>query len=270
MTKGFCLKLVVCMGFVFSLFLFSSPQILTAQNSIPKGNVIGFIYAKDGTTPLEGALVKFKNLTSGSMFISSKTDGYGIFKLEGIESGMYSYGVVTEQGDFNADSLVGLKVGENETAKLSISLDPYDKEEAEAISEIYKEQEKNGEALIGTIADFNPNTRLAQVQVVKGVLQINDKIHARGKSTNFYQDVDTLMVGTARTKRVLKGQTGSLKLERNAQAGDLVYVVPAKRVFPIFLAPLGIAAVIGGNEAVTYGIMKIKDQQEPVSAIRNQ
>jgi hypothetical protein len=126
------------------------------------------------------------------------------------------------------------------------------------VAEVTQDQEKNGEALIGMIADFNPSTRMAQVQVVKGVLNANDKIHTKGKSTNFYQDAGTLMLGSAKAKRVLKGQTGTLKLERNAQTGDLVYVVPAKKAFPIFLAPLGIAAVIGGNEAVTYGIFKIK------------
>jgi hypothetical protein len=61
----------------------------TARKNITRGNVIGFICAKDGTTPLMGAAVKFKNLTSGSMFSSSKTDGCGIFNLEGIESGIY-------------------------------------------------------------------------------------------------------------------------------------------------------------------------------------
>ena len=267
MNKGVYVKSAVVVGVVACLFLLS-PRFLTAQDNLPKGNIVGFLDAKDGTTPMEGAVLRFKNLTSGSIFISSKTDGYGIFKLEGIESGLYTYGVETEKGDFNADSFVGLKVGENETAKLSIALDPYDKEGAEAISEVYNEQEKNGEALIGTIASYNPNTRLAQVQVLKGMLRLNDKIHARGKSTNFYQDVDLLMVGNNKTKRVLKGQTGTVKLDKSAQSGDLVYIVPARRVFPIFLAPLGVAAVIGGNEAVTYGIMKIKDQGEPVSAIR--
>ncbi|MFZ2054477.1 MAG: hypothetical protein WAU81_09790 [Candidatus Aminicenantales bacterium] len=269
MNKGVCTRFAAVVGVFACLFFLSSPQFLIAQDNIPKGNVIGFLYAKDGTTPLQGAVVKFKNLTSGLMLTSSTSDGYGIFKLEGIESGLYTYGVVTEQGDFNADSFVGLKVGENETAKLSIALDPYEEDAAEAISEVYRDQEKNGEALIGTIADFNPNTRLAQVQIVKGVLQVNDKIHARGKSTNFYQDVGVLMIGSNKARRVLKGQTGTLKLEQNAQSGDLVYVVPAKKIFPLFLAPLGIAAVIGGNEAVTYGILKIKDHQTPVSAIIN-
>ena len=268
MIRGVYVKSAVVVGIFACLFLVTSPQSLTAQDNLPKGNIIGFLYAKDGTTPLEGAVLKFKNLTSGSIFISSKTDDYGIFKLEGIESGLYTYGVETEKGDFNADSFVGLKVGENETAKLSIALDPYDKEAAEAISEVYKEQEKSGEALIGTIASYNPNTRMAQVQVVKGMLQLNDKIHARGKSTNFYQDVDVLMFGNNKTKRILKGQTGTMKMEKSAQSGDFVYLVRAKRIFPIFLAPLGVAAVIGGNDAVTYGIMKIKDQGEPVSAIR--
>ena len=268
MNKGVRVRLSVCMGFVFSLFLFSSPQNLTAQNSIPKGNIIGFIFAKDGTTPLEGAVVKFKNLTSGTLFVSSKSDGYGIFKLKGIESGIYSYGVVTEQGDFNADNLVGLRVGENETAKLSIAVDPYEKEVAEAVSEVNQDLEKNGEALVGMIADFNASTRMAEVQVVKGVLQVNDRIHAKGKSTNFYQDIDTLMLGYANTKRVLKGQTGTLKMEQNAQAGDMVYVVPDKKLFPLFLIPLGVAAVIGGSEAVSYGIMKVKDQAIPASPKR--
>lgn len=256
------------LSLLLALTLLLSPVYSSAGES-PKGNVIGFLYAKDGTTPLEGAVVKFKNLTSGIVFESTKSDSYGVFKVQGIEKGIYTYGVVTGEGDFNADNLVGLKVGENETAKLSIAVDPYDKEVAEAVSETYQEQEKSGEALVGMIADFNPNTRLAQVQVVKGVLQVNDRIHAKGKSTNFYQDIDLLMVGTSKTKRVLKGQTGTMKLEQNVQTGDLVYVVPAKRIFPLFLVPLGVAAVIGGNEAVSYGIMKIKDQMEPASPKRD-
>ena len=255
----------ICLVIVFLYVLL--PVTVGAQN-VPKGNVIGFLYAKDGTTPLEGATVKFKNLSSGTVFDSSKTDKYGIFKVQGVEKGVYTYGIVTPEGNFNAENLVGLKIGENETAKLSIALDPYDKETVEAFAEISQDQEKNGEALIGMIADFNPGTRLAQVQVVKGVLQVNDKIHAKGKSTNFYQDVDTLMVGSTKTKRVLKGQTGTLELKQSAQTGDLVYSVPSKKIFPFFLAPLGIAAIVGGNEAVTYGIMRIKDQAIPASAIK--
>ena len=259
------LKKIPCVWILVIFLLSPFAAVASGAQAGLKGNIVGFLYDRDGTTPLEGAVVKFKSLTSGTIYESTKSDTYGIFKVQNVESGVYTYGVAAEQGDYKADGIVGFKINENETAKLSIALNPYEKEVAAAVSEIYKEQEKNGEALIGTIADFNPSTRLAQVQVVKGVLQVNDRIHARGKSTNFYQDVDTLMVGTAEAKRVLNGQTGTLKMEQDAQAGDLVYVVPAKKLFPFFLAPLGIAAVIGGSEAVSYGIMKIKDQAIPAS-----
>jgi hypothetical protein len=259
---------------LFGVFLIASLLLLSSLYSraenLPKGNVIGFLYAEDGTTPLAGAIVKFKNLTSGMVFESSKSDSYGIFKVQGIEKGLYTYGVVTPEGDFNADNLVGLKVGENETAKLSIAVDPYGKELADAISEVNQELEKNGEALIGMIADFNQSTRMADVQVVKGVLQVNDRTHIKGKATDFYQDVDLLLAGVSETKRVIKGQTGTLKLEQPAQAGDMVYVAPNtnKKLFPLFLIPLGAAAVIGANENVSYGIMKIKDQAIPASPKR--
>jgi hypothetical protein len=254
---------VICLILAFLLF-----PVCSVASQTTKGNVIGFLYAKDGTTPLEGAVVKFKNLASGTVFESSRSDSFGVFKLQGVERGVYTYGVVTADGEFNADGPVGLNVGENEIAKLSIALDPYEEGVAEGISEISQEQGKSGEALVGMIADYNPGTRMAQIQVVKGVLQVNDRIHTKGKSTNFYQDVDLLLVGVGKTKRVLKGQTGSLQLAQNAQAGDMIYVVPGKKAFPIFLIPLGVAAVIGGNETVTYGIVKVKDQADPASPIK--
>jgi hypothetical protein len=257
MNKGVRVKLLFIL-ITFAFFVFFSPHFLTAE-SVAKGNIVGFLYAKDGTTPLEGGIVKFKNLTSGTVFESSKSDTYGIFKLQGIESGVYTYGVLTSDGDFNADNLVGIRIQENETAKLSIALNPYGKEEASAVSEIYKEQEINGESLVGTIADFNPNTRIAQIQVVKGLLRLKDKIHAKGKATDFYQEVNVLMAGNSSAKQVLPGQIASVKLDRKAAQGDLVYVVRNKNLFPLVLAPLGAATILAASTGVNYGIVKIND-----------
>jgi hypothetical protein len=268
MRKGVRYNLVF-LGLVFALGLVLSADFSAAQDK-GKGNVIGFLYAKDGTTPLPGAVVKFKNLTSGTVYESLKSDNYGIFKLQGIESGVYIYGVVTEEGDYNAESFVGLKIDENDTAKLSIALDPYEKEVAEAVSEIIKEQETSGEALVGTIADFNSGTKMAQVQVVKGMLRVKDKIHAKGRTTDFYQNVNVLRFGSSAAKQLLKGQTGTVQLSQQANKGDLVFVVNNNRkVMPFFLAPIGVAAVIAGNTAVTYGIVIIPEGTRPVSAKRN-
>jgi len=252
----------------FALFLFTAPYFFAAE-TVAKGNIIGFLYAKDGTTPLEGGIVKFKNLTSGAVIESSKSDSNGIFKVQGIESGIYTYGVLTPDGDFNADNLVGFKIQENETAKMSIAVNPYSKEEASAVSQIYKDQEVTGESLVGTVADFNPSTQIAQVQIVKGLLRVKDKIHAKGKTTDFYQQVSVLMAGSSSARQVLPGQTASVKLERKAVQGDLIYVVVKKNLFPLFLAPLGIASILAGSSAVNYGIVKINDELIPVSAHKN-
>jgi hypothetical protein len=71
----------VAICLLLAAFHFLLPLNVAAQN-VPRGSVIGFLYAKDGTTPLEGAVVQFKNLTSGLVFESSKTDQYGIFKVQ--------------------------------------------------------------------------------------------------------------------------------------------------------------------------------------------
>jgi hypothetical protein len=263
-AKGKNLFVLVTLAF----FLLTAPYFF-ASETVTKGNVIGFLYAKDGTTPLEGGIVKFKNLTSGTIFESSKSDSNGIFRVQGIESGIYTYGVLTPDGDFNADNLVGFRIQENETAKMSIAVNPYSKEEASAVSQIYKDQQVAGESLVGTVADFNPSTQIAQVQIVKGLLRVKDKIHAKGKTTDFYQQVSILMAGSSSARQVLPGQMASVKLERKAFQGDLIYVVVNKNLFPLFLAPLGVASILAGTSAVNYGIVKINDELIPVSAHKN-
>ena len=242
-----------------ALFLFSLGLLATERGD--KGNIVGFIYGPDGSSPMEGAVVKFKNLISGSLYLSTASDSYGIFKVKSVDSGMYTYGVTTGQGDFNADSTIGLKVDSGETAKLSIALNMYEKEEASEIK---------GESFIGMIAAFNPSTKTAVVQVSQGLLRSEDRIHTKGEATDFYQEVRELKVGAQPADRVLAGQAGMMKLEKNAQNGDLVYVVKNKKFSPLFLAPLGIAAVVAGNSAVSYSFYRIKDRSQPASPDRNQ
>jgi len=259
----------LCFGCIIGLAFLITVPLATLAERPSMGNIIGFVYAKDGTTPLEGATVKFKNLASSSIYESSKTDGYGIFKIQGVESGVYTYGVVTNQGDFNASNIVGLKVSENETAKMSIAIQPFSRDEAAAVTEIYKDQDKSGESLVAMVADFDAATGMAQLQMVKGLLRVSDKIHARGQSTDFYQEVGVLKIGDSSAQQILGSQAGAIKLDRNVEKGDRVYLVQNKKIFPFFLAPAGIAAVVAGNSAITYGVVKITDKSEPVSAFKN-
>jgi hypothetical protein len=268
MNKGVEQKSIILVTSLVFLFALAGPHLVTAQN-FTKGNIVGFLYDKDGATPLEGGVVKFKNLTTGTIYESSKSDGNGIFKVQDIDSGIYTYGVLTADGDFNADNLVALRIQERETAKMSIALSPYTKEVASAVTEFYREPQIAGETLVGTITEFDASSQMAKVQVVKGLLRVNDKIHAKGKSTDFYQQVNVLKAGNSSTKRVVRGETASLKLTRKAARGDLVYVVINKNLFPLFLAPLGVASLMAGSTAVNYGIVKVNDEIIPVSAHKN-
>jgi len=125
---------------IFSLILCLSPYLPAQQTRSPgKGNLIGKIYAKDGTTAVVGALAKIKNVATAKAYESSKTDKLGTFKIEGIEEGLYSVGIVTDEGEFNVESLIGIKA--NKTVLVTLVLKPYLKEEegkAEVRSEIVK------------------------------------------------------------------------------------------------------------------------------------
>jgi hypothetical protein len=103
--------------------LICSPLSLRCEKG-GEGNIIGFVYDKDGTTPLDGAIVKFLNVATDAVYESSETDSNGLFKVVGVANGIYIFGVLTPRGDFVLDDLIGVKIQEHETAKLSISLMP--------------------------------------------------------------------------------------------------------------------------------------------------
>jgi len=237
--------------FFLFLFIFCFSGFLMSE-SAGKGSIIGFVYGEDGTTPLEGAVVQAKNMSTGIIYESSSSDEYGIFKIVGIESGIYMYGVKTTEGDFNSDGLVGVKVSEDETAKISMSLTPYEKKVYYAKKEIYSEQKISGESFVGRIIDFSTATRTADVYIVKGMLQLKDRIHTKGESTDFYQNLNDLKFEGSPAKRLFPGQTASIQLTRNAEIGDSVYLICKKRMLPLFLTPVGIAAVVAGSGAVLY------------------
>jgi len=104
---------------IFSIIIFYFPHNLKAQNT-GKGNLIGFVFENDKTTPVEGAVVKLKNVSTGVVYESSKSDKLGIFKTKGIAEGLYIVGISTKEGNFNSVNLIGIKA--TETAKVSFAL----------------------------------------------------------------------------------------------------------------------------------------------------
>jgi hypothetical protein len=249
------------MGIACAAGLFAAPA-----GQIPaRGNLIGFIYDKDGTTPVPGAVIKLRNISSGAIYEASATDKAGFFKIENLAKGIYNFGISTAAGDFNSNELVGII--ENETTKLSISLSPYENEIRQSMQEIAREQSvKENEARVGRVTQYAAGTKDAAVFIEKGVLQNDDRIRVRGVQTNFYQDVTVMSLDGVKIKRALAGQNPWLRVVRDAQVGDGVYLVCKNGVLPFFLTPCGIATVVGGVGALV-GIITVTDKN-PVSPIR--
>jgi hypothetical protein len=59
-----------------------------------------------------------------------------------------------------------------------------------------------------------------------------------------------LKLGNTNVKQAFAGQTAFIRFEYNAIPDDLVYVICKKGGFPIFLMPLGIAAIVAGAGAI--------------------
>jgi hypothetical protein len=247
---------------VFALGAFSS-------GGIPaNGNIVGFVYGQDGSTPLQGAVIIAKNLATGTVYESTKSDQLGIFKLPDIEKGIYVYGVRTAEGEFNASSPMGITIGANETAKLSISVAPLEKAVSSAMPAIYEEQKVAGEALIGKVVNYSPKDKLSVVLIVKGYLEEGQRIHVKSATTNFYQDVKGIRGMNAGARRVISGETGALPLTKRAQPGDEIYLVRKKGHAPLFLAPLGVATIVAGSAGIIAHVTDLTDVTQSVSSYK--
>lgn len=256
-------------GVLFVFLLCSAAGTLTGQEN-PTGNLMGYIYAQDGNTPVAGAVVKFKNVTTEKFYESARSDSNGQFVIEGIERGVYLYGVLTSEGDYDSEGLVGLRLKANETAKMSIALRPYSSPAALTMEEFYGDLELNGESYVGRVIEFEAAKRMAQVQIERGFLQVNDRIRAKGDRNDFKQDVDQLESEGAKTKRVFAGEIASLKMKQPVAVDDMVFVLKKSQFLPFLAAPLGAAAVMAASGAVGYGIAKqLEEECEPCSPDRN-
>ncbi|MGB8953460.1 MAG: carboxypeptidase-like regulatory domain-containing protein [Candidatus Aminicenantales bacterium] len=251
----------MCGALLISAVLLFLPSSLRAQETA-NGNLIGYVYDKDGTTPVPGAVVKLRNISTGAFYEGSLTDKQGFFKIDRLSKGIYSFGITTLQGDFNSNELIGIL--EDETTRVSISLSMYEGAVQSAAQEVLRgQQEKEGEARIGRVVQYHPDSREASVFIEKGLLQLEDRIRVRGPVTNFYQDVKLLKLKGDPVKRALAGQSPDLRVVKSAEPGDIVYIVCKKGVTPFFLTPCGIAAIIAGG----VGIITLTEE-EPVSPFK--
>jgi hypothetical protein len=105
--------------FVFSFILLCSPYFLLS-NGENKGNMVGFIYRADGTTPLENGIVTIRNISTGSVYGSVESNNLGAFKIEGIEKGLYLVTISTKERGYKVENLIGVQA--DRASKVSFSI----------------------------------------------------------------------------------------------------------------------------------------------------
>ena len=243
----------IVLSLVFCSLLFQFSGTLHSQ-AIERGNLVGFVFDRDGTTPVLGAVVKLKNISSGAIYVSNETDRAGVFRVDSLSKGIYTYGITTPNGDFNSNELIGILA--NETTKISIALNTYDSTVQNAVQEVLRDQaEPSGESRIGRVLTYNPSAQEALVFIERGLLQVDDSVHVLGQSTNFTQDVSSLVVSNSSVRRALAGQETWMKVIKPAQTGDAVFATCKKGIVPFFLTPCGIAWVVAGTGAILAGII---------------
>lgn len=249
-----------------TFFLSLSPAVLSAKKN-PGGNLVGYIFGLEKSKPIKGAIVKAKNVKDGSLYISRPTNSQGAFKIEGMKGGIYVVGVITSEGDFNTDRLIGIY--ENQTLRVSFSLNPYKREVTSAIKNVYQNLQSSGECYIGEVVKYLNNPGEAAIYVEKGIIQVGDRIHVKGYMTDFYQDIKELYVDGVSVKKALVGQTSIVMLDYPVEIGDLVYVIPKRRgLAAFFLAPSGIASVVAASSAIAYGVVTLSEAEAEESEFK--
>jgi hypothetical protein len=275
MIQGVKLKTILFFGaatFVFLMFL--SADIVRAEDN-PVGNVTGYIFAQDGSTPVEGAVVKFKNVNTFKFYESEKSDSRGHFVVEGIERGIYLYGVITPEASFNSEGLVGLRLKKNETAKMSVALKPYSSAVVQTLAEFYQDLDATGESYVGRVIEVDTSTKNVKVKVERGFLQVKDKIRNLGSETNFEMKVDSLKSEGVEVNRVFAEQTASFQMKKEAYVGDMIYVLKKNRFSPLLALPIGAAAgaavafATSGSVDNDMSTMQLQSEVEAASAIKN-
>lgn len=79
-----------------------------ATPSVSKGRVSGHVVAKDGRTPVAGAVVRASHLRTGQAIASAPTDARGGFAMEGIPYGYVDLTVQTSEGGFVASQVLNV------------------------------------------------------------------------------------------------------------------------------------------------------------------
>ena len=79
------------------------------------------------------------------------------------------------------------------------------------------------EKLVGKITHYFTNIGVGVIEITQGKLEVGDKIHIKGATSDFEQTVDSMQVEHENVEVAKKGDAIGLKVEQQVREGDEVY-----------------------------------------------
>ncbi len=80
------------------------------------------------------------------------------------------------------------------------------------------------EKLIGKITHYFGKISVAIVELSR-VLKVGDRVHIKGHSTDFEQDISSIQIEHEDVKKAKKGDAVGIKVDEIVREGDEVYLV---------------------------------------------
>ena len=77
---------------------------------------------------------------------------------------------------------------------------------------------------VGVVSTYFNNVGVAAVKL-SGNLKVGNKIHVKGHTTDFVQDVGSIQVGDKKMPAAKKGDHVGIKVDERARSNDKIFIV---------------------------------------------
>ncbi len=81
---------------------------------------------------------------------------------------------------------------------------------------------------IGRITHYFAKINVGILEMTKGELSVTDTIHVKGRTTDFYQNIQSMQVDHSPVESAKSGDLVGIKVENSVREKDLVFKVTGK------------------------------------------
>lgn len=85
--------------------------------------------------------------------------------------------------------------------------------------------EEKKEELVGKITHYFGKIKVGIIEITKAGLTAGDKIHIKGSTTDFEEEVKSMQIEHEKIEKAKKGDVIGLKIKEKVREGDEVYKV---------------------------------------------